>query len=223
MDMHRLLRGLATGVLLLTNAVQGFGAENELCAPFRDGQVEQTLVKSMLSAAEDGHLYRIKTATSRVGFCVESEFTRVRAEFLDFQGGLSLWPDPGEAEQVLVVINAASLDTDGSIIEHMLKSTRFFDVENYPQILFVSTGIIWSSPTTAELQGNLTLHGVTRAVIFKVELVEVSDTPGEQVERIVAKAGTTIRRSDFGMDGLSTVVSDTVDLCMSVEAVRYRG
>ena len=175
----------------------------------------------MLSAADDGHLYRIQPATSRAGFCVDSEFSRVKAEFRNFQGGLSLWPDPGEDELVMIVIRAASLDVDGSMIEYMLKSQRFFDVENYPEILFVSTSIHWTSQTTAEMKGNLTLHGVTRVVTFQVLLTSMEKEPGSRVEKIVAKASTTISRSDFDMDALSQLVDDNVELCMSVEAIRH--
>jgi polyisoprenoid-binding protein YceI len=45
--------------------------------------------------------------------------------------------------------------------------------------------------------------------------------PGSRVEKIVAKASTTISRSDFDMDALSQLVDDNVELCMSVEAIRH--
>ena len=221
MTLQGLWQSIALGVLLLESVAPSYAQDQELCAPFKDGKVAPAQVQAMLSAAEDGHLYRIQPSTSRVGFCVDSKFSRVKAEFRNFQGGLSLWPDPGEDELAMVVIRAASLDTDGSITEHMLKSQRFFDVENYPEILFVSTGIHWTSQTTAELKGDLTLHGVTRAVTFQVQLTGVQNESGSQVEKIEAKAGTIINRSDFGMDNLSQLVDDNVELCMSVEAVRH--
>ena len=221
MALHRFWRSILLGVLLLESTISGYAQDQGLCAPFQDSKVAPARVQAMLSAAKDGHLYRIQPSTSRVGFCIESKFSRVKAEFRNFQGGLSLWPDPGEDELAMVVIRAASLDTNGSIIEHMLKSQRFFDVENYPEILFVSKGIHWTSQTTVELEGDLTLHGVTKAVTFQVQLTSVKKAPGSQVEKIVAKAGTTISRSDFGIDALSQLVDDNVELCMSVEAIRY--
>jgi len=221
MALHIFWRSILPGVLLLESTTSGYAQDQGLCAPFQDSKVAPARVQAMLSAAKDGHLYRIQPSTSRVGFCVDSKFSRVKAEFRKFQGGLSLWPDPGEDELAMVVIRAASLDTNGSIIEHMLKSQRFFDVENYPEILFVSKGIHWTSQTTVELEGDLTLHGVTKAVTFQVQLTSVKKAPGSQVEKIVAKAGTTISRSDFGMDALSQLVDDNVELCMSVEAIRY--
>ena len=123
----------------------------------------------------------------------------------------------------MVMVKTASLDTGGSMIEYLLKSERFFDVENYPEILFVSTGFTWSSDTTGTLKGDLTLHGVTRPVTFEVTVFPVKSKDEKQIGKVLVKAGTIIRRSDFGMDTLSQVVNDNVELCMSVEAVRYNG
>ncbi|MGB5297870.1 MAG: YceI family protein [Thiogranum sp.] len=221
MALHRFWQPLILGVLLLGSTAPGYADDEELCVPFRDSKVAPERVQAMLSAAEDGHLYRIQPSTSRMGFCIDSKLSRVKAEFRIFQGGLSLWPGPGEDELAMVVIRAASLDTDSSIIEDMLKSQRFFDVENYPEILFASKSLHWTSQTTGDLKGDLTLHGVTKAVTFHVQLTSMKKEPGSRVEKIVAKAGTTIRRSDFNMDSLSLLVYDSVELCMIVEAIRH--
>ena len=223
MAIDRTLARVVIVWLLLSAGLQGLAGEEELCAPFLNGKVDQSRVDAMRAAAKGGHLYRIQPDTSRVGFCVDSQFATVKAEFKDFQGGMTLWPDdPGDKEQAMVLVKTASLDTGGSMIEYLLKGERFFDVENYPEILFVSTAFTWTSETTGKLKGDLTLHGVTRPVTFNVTLLPVS-TREKNPGKVLVKAGTTIQRSDFGMDTLSRVVSDKVELCMSVEAVRYRG
>jgi polyisoprenoid-binding protein YceI len=212
------------GWVLLSAGLQGLAAEEELCAPFLNGKVDQSRVESMRDAAKGGHLYRIQPDTSRVGFCVDSQFALVKAEFKDFQGGLTLWPNhPDDKDQAMVLVKTASLDTGGSMIEYLLKGERFFDVQNYPEILFVSTDFTWTSDTAGTLKGDLTLHGVTRPVTFKVTVLPVKNKDKKQADKVLVKAGTTIRRSDFGMDTLSRVVNDNVELCMSVEALRYRG
>jgi polyisoprenoid-binding protein YceI len=214
-------RSLSIGVLLLASATYSYAQDNGPCSPFRDGVVAEEKLQEMLSAAEDGHLYRIQSSISTVGFCADTKLARVKGEFRNFQGGLSLWPDPGEKEQAMIVIKAASLDTNGSIVESMLKSKRYFDVENYPEILFVSTHIAWTSNTAAELKGDLTLHGVTRPVILQVRLTSVEKQSDGHIDKFVARAGTTINRSDFGMDELSQLVDDNVELCMEVVANRF--
>jgi polyisoprenoid-binding protein YceI len=224
MAIDKALALIILGWVLLSASLQGQAGEEELCAPFLNGKVDQSRVDAMRSAAKGGHLYRIQPDTSRVGFCVNSEFALVKAEFKDFEGGLTLWPNHrGGKEQAMVLVKTASLDTGGSMIEYMLKGERFFDVENYPEILFVSTGFTWTSDTTGTLKGDLTLHGVTRLVTFKVTLLPIRSKDEKNAGKVLVKAGTTIHRSDFGMDTLSRVINDSVELCMSVEAVRYSG
>lgn len=196
--------------------------ENDLCTPFKDGKVDASLLSTMLDAARDGYLYRIENDTSQVGFCVSSKFAEVKGHFHEFSGGLALPPGDAAAnnDQAMIVINTASLDTDGSLVESLIRGERFFDVEKYPEILFVSRDFEWTGKDTATISGDLTVHGVTKPVVFAVTLTPVKDSADSE-KRLVVKAKTTILRSQFGMDNMSQVVSDDVNLCMSVEVVRY--
>jgi polyisoprenoid-binding protein YceI len=205
-------------------AVEAGTESSGLCAPFKDGKVDSTLVTSMLEAAKDGYLYRIDKDSSRVGFCVNSEFSRVQGAFHDFSGGVALTPAKWVArdQQAMVVIRTDSLDTSGSIVENLIKSKRFFDVEKYPEILFVSHSFEWTGTDKAKIHGDLTVHGVTRPVALDVTLTPAEKPKGASGgESILIKATTVIKRSDFGMDNLSRLVSDQVELCLSVEVVRY--
>jgi polyisoprenoid-binding protein YceI len=222
MAISKTLMRIILGWMLLSSGRHGLTGDEELCAPFLHRKVDSSRVEAMRAAAKGGHLYRIHPDTSRVGFCVDSQFALVKAEFKDFQGGLTLWPDHrGHKEQAMILVRTPSLDTGGSMIEYLLKSERFFDVQNYPEILFVSTGFTWTSDTTGTLKGDLTLHGVTRPVTFNVTLLPVKNKDEKSAGMVLLKAGTTIRRSDFGMDTLSRVVNDKVELCMRVAAFRY--
>jgi polyisoprenoid-binding protein YceI len=217
---------LPLGILVLgwLPASQASTDDTDLCAPFKDGKVDTSLVSSMLEAAEDGYLYRIRTDSSQVGFCVDSEFKRVEAAFNDFKGGVSLTPADWvkRDQQAMVVIRTASLDTRGSVIENLIKSERFFDVEKYPEILFVSRHFEWLSADKAKIHGDLTVHGVTRPVALDVSLIPEKQQQNAGEESILIKASTVINRADFGMDSLSRLVSNQVELCMTVEVVRYK-
>jgi len=209
-------------VLLLFSSI-AFAADNRICAPFRDGAVDQALVAEMLKAAKDGHLYRIHSTTSRVGFCVDSLIGRVEAEFQGFRGGLALRREVwGDESQMLVMIDSGSLKTDYDFIKDMLKSERFLHAQQYPKILFVSTALRWESDTSASLFGMLTMHGITRPVRFRMELTNIIGGRADHEQEIVVVGHADIRRSDFGMSNLSGFVSDNVELCMSVSALRYQ-
>jgi len=214
-------RLILTGLLLI-KGMSGSAVAEDLCAPFEDGRIDESVMSTMLNAAEAGYLYRMQASTSQVGFCVDSAFQRVEGVFQEFQGGMALLPEADKTGQTVVVIRTDSLDTKGALVENLVRSSRFFDVANYPEILFVSTDFEWTSPTRAVLRGNLTLHGVTKPVIFKVELSGSEGKHVGEAENILVKATTTINRSDFGMDTLSRLVSDSVQLCMSIKAKKYR-
>jgi polyisoprenoid-binding protein YceI len=217
----KMIKSIFIGLLLSVFSASAIG-EGEICAPFKDAVVDKSIISKMLAAADDGHLYRIDPTTSKVGFCVDSPVGLVEGEFKDFTGGLTfLQENISKDEQALVLVNTASLETNGAFIESMLKGKKFFDVDNFPEMLFVSTDFQWLSKTEAVLIGDLTMHGVTRRVGFHVKLVK-QDVESSQEQRILVKATTLIRRSEFGLNALSPMVSDDVNLCMSVDAVRYR-
>jgi polyisoprenoid-binding protein YceI len=194
--------------------------DEEVCAPFKDSQIDENLLTMMLQAANEGHLYRIKPGTSKMGFCVNSPLGKVEADFRDFKGGLAL-KDAKQQGTAMVKIEVDSLETDSALIESMLKSESFFDTEQYPDILFISTGFEWISDEKAVLKGNLTMHGITKPVAFYVDITKAKSEPGEEI--LTVKATTTIQRSEFGMYTLSPIVDDRVSLCMTIDAYKHQG
>jgi polyisoprenoid-binding protein YceI len=221
MNMTRLLRQLTLIGMMSLLAVPGFAEDTELCAPFKDGKVDESLLATMLSAAKEGHLYRIDDDTSRVGFCVDSQLARIEGKFNEFKGGIALDPVKDEDGQTLVVIKAASVETKSAFIRGMIKGENFFDVENNPEILFVSKRLDWTSGDTAELKGDLTMRGTTKPVTFHVTLEPLTGAIIGKSEKVLVKATANLSRADFGMTSLTSLISDDVQLCMTVEAMKY--
>jgi polyisoprenoid-binding protein YceI len=222
MNTTRLLRQMALLGLMLLLPVLGHAEEGELCAPFRDGKVDESLLATMLSAAKTGHLYRIDHDTSSVGFCVDSQLARIEGKFKDFQGGMTLNPVSETDGQTLVAIKTGSVETKSAFIKSMIKGENFFDVENNPEILFVSKKFEWTSKDTAELKGNLTMRGITKPMTFHVSLTPIPGGNTSQANKVQVKATANISRSDFGMTALTSLISDDVQLCMTVEAMQYQ-
>jgi len=135
---------------------------------------------------------------------------------------MALHPYENTAEQMMVLVHTDSRATSPAFVENMLKGESFFDTRSHPDILFFSTGFHWSTRTTAMITGDLTLHGVTRPVDFNVTFAAQVNQQADSSERILVNASTTIKRSDFNMDALRQVVDDSVELCLSIEAVQYR-
>jgi len=206
-------------ILSVSVSVPLYADDDDLCAPFKEAQVDENMLATMLKAAKDGHLYRIKPGSSKVGFCINSPLGKVEAEFLNFRGGLAL-QDTSQQGTALVSIEVDSLETDSALIEAMLKSESFFDTEQYPEIIFVSNGVEWISETKAVLKGELTMHGITKDVAFYLDMNKQKNAEGEDILNV--KATTTIQRSEFGMYTLSPMVDDRVSLCMSIDAYKYK-
>ena len=221
MNMRKLFKQIVVTLTLLTSTGLAQAEEAEVCSPFMDGVVNHSSLASMLSAATDGHLYRIQQESSRVGFCVDSKLSRIEGNFRDFQGGMVLNSGDNGNGQTMILIRTDTLDTEGAVIKSIIKGESFFDVQHYPEVLFVSNGFHWTGPETAVLKGDLTMRGITKPVIFNVTLAALDASQVNQAQKILVKATTTIDRADFGMESLSSLVNSSVQLCMSVEALKY--
>lgn len=165
------------------------------------------------------HLYVIQHETSKMQFRVDSPVGEVWASFKDFKGGFALLDKGVYSEPAIVDVNTESLDTEGAFIGMLLRGESFFDVENFPRMRFVGSSFEWFSDTQAVLKGQMTIQNVTRPIAFYVDLVN-PNAENKYSERITMKATTTIKRSEFGLYTLLPVVSDKVNLYMSVDAVK---
>jgi polyisoprenoid-binding protein YceI len=120
--------------------------------------------------------------------------------FQDFSGTLTYSShDPAKCK-IDVTVQAASLDTRAPGRDKVLRSDDFFDVEKFPTISFRSTRVAATSKDTYEVEGDLTIHGITRRITAPVKMIGVRAMPG-----IGDFAGfeTTfnIDRRDFGVLG----------------------
>jgi len=208
---------LAVGVSVSAFAEISDAEDGNVCAPFKDANIDQNIMTLMLQAATDGDLYRIKPGSSKMGLCINSALGKVEANFQVFQGGLAL-NEFMQSGTSLIKVDVESLETDSGLIEAMLKGESFLDSEQFPEIIFVSTGIEWIEDKKGVLKGNLTLRGITKAVAFYVDLIKSEAGEGF----VTVKATTTIQRSEFGMYTLPSMVDDRVSLCMTIDAYRYQ-
>jgi polyisoprenoid-binding protein YceI len=86
--------------------------------------------------------------------------------FKDFDATIvAAKPDFSDAK-VTFVAQTSSVNTDNERRDGHLKSEDFFDVAKFPTLTFVSTGITSVGTGKYKLTGNLTLHGVTKPVVF---------------------------------------------------------
>lgn len=119
---------------------------------------------------DQGHT-EVRLEWSHAGVSVQS------AEFTSVKGKLDLEPENVGQSALDVTIDAASISTGFGPLDDHLKSADFLEVETYPQITFKSTGVTQTGDMTADVTGDLTIHGVTKPVTLKTTLTHRGDHP----------------------------------------------
>ena len=214
--------GLLQAALLLISGLSSFAAAEQHFPVSLDSKVGHPVLATMLEASRAGRFYQIEPADSEVWFSIDSIVKPVKGEFTHFKGGITLQPDADNNGQALFVVESDSISTSNIVIDEVVRSKSFFDVEHHPEILFVSSGFSWLSETRGLLKGKLTLRGVTKAVVFNVELSDIEGNKVGNSETILVKINTSISRSMFGMKLMTSVVGDTVRLSMTIQAKKHR-
>jgi len=124
--------------------------------------------------------------------------TNVRGRFNTFTASLTVG-DVLSDIRVEAAIDMSSVDTNQPDRDAHLRGTDFFSTEENPQMLFSSTAI---RPTgdTYEVEGDLTINGVTRPVLLDVEFDGVQAFPADGSTHAGFSATAEITRDDFGID-----------------------
>ena len=152
--------------------------------------------------------------------------TNVKGQFSGITGVLTLNEQDVTKSRVETSIEAASINTREVDRDTHLKSTDFLDVEKFPTLTFVSTRITPRGENELQVEGDLTIHGITKTVVFTVD---GPTPPGKDPwgnMRIGWSATTKISRKDFGLNwnaALETggiLVGDEVTITLDVEAVK---
>lgn len=166
----------------------------------------------------------IDKAHSEAVFQVRHLITKVRGRFSDFSGQIEFDEERPDVSSVTVTIDAASIDTNEPDRDKHLRSDDFFGVEHHPNITFQSTRVVKKHATSFEVAGNLTIHGVTKAVTLPVTFLGVAKDPWGK-DRAGFEAEITINRKDYGLAwnaALETggfLVGDEVKISLSIQGV----
>jgi polyisoprenoid-binding protein YceI len=152
--------------------------------------------------------------------------SNVKGEFKGVTGKLNHNEADITKSGVEVSIDATSVNTGDAQRDGHLKSADFFDVEKFPTLTFKSTRVSRNKDGVLTVAGDLTIHGVTRNVVFEVDgpSAPMKDPWGNT--RIGLSANTRINRKDFGLTwnaALETgglMVSDEVAITLDVQFIK---
>ncbi|MCW2806912.1 MAG: hypothetical protein JWQ93_867 [Marmoricola sp.] len=169
--------------------------------------------------------YVLDVTHTRIGFSARHAMvTTVRGQFGEFEGSAHIdTANPGSSS-AKVTIKAASINTSQADRDGHLRSGDFFDVEQYPEIDYVVTGVTRTDATTWRLSGDLTIKGVSKPVSVDFESTGSARDPFGNL-RVGFEGSTTINRKDWGLvwnAALETggvLVSEKIKLEFDVSAI----
>lgn len=176
----------------------------------------------LLAQSALADVYVIDKVHSTMGFQVRHLFSKVPGKFDDFSGQVQFDEADPEKSSVQVKIKAASIDTGNEQRDKDLRSQNFFDAAKYPGITFESKSVKKTGDSTFDITGDLTMHGVTKEVVLKAELL--GKGAGMQGKTVSGwEATTALKRSDFGLSWNKAIegtqiVGDDVQIDLRVEA-----
>ncbi|MBI3543102.1 MAG: YceI family protein [Deltaproteobacteria bacterium] len=171
--------------------------------------------------------FEVDPGHSRVGFKVRHLVSKTSGEFRDFGGRLVFDDKKPDGGKVDFTIKAASINTNEPKRDEHLKSPDFFDVKKFPTLSFTSKKLVPGSEGKYKLEGDLTIHGVTKPVTFDVDYHGVQKDPWGGT-RAGFTATTKVNRRDYGLTwnkALETgglLVGEDVEIELEIEALQKK-
>lgn len=190
-------------------------------------------MKKMLFASVFGALIAGSAMAAPVTYNLDPNHTFPSFE-ADHMGGLSVWRGKfnesagtvvidraAKAGSVEVNVQAASIDFGHEKMNVHAKGPDMFDVEKFPVATYKGKFSAFKGDVPTEVQGELTLHGVTKPVTLKINQFACKVHPMLKREVCGADASATFKRSDFGISyGEAYGFNMDVKLLIQVEGIK---
>ena len=179
---------------------------------------------SALPARAASAAYELDPVHTRVMIAVEhAGFSKAIGTVSGSSGHLQFDPEDWTTAKLEVSVPLNRLDLGDEKWNKAVLARNLLDVEQFPTATFVSTRIEPIDPQHASVYGTLTLHGVPKEVKLEVTLNALKRHPLPPFRRTAGfSAPATLSRADFGIDAWKSVIGDSVELRLEVEATRTR-
>ena len=167
-------------------------------------------------------VWAVDPVHSHVGFVARHMMiARVHGAFRDFSAQITVGENPLDTK-VSAVVKTDSVDTGNADRDAFVKSNDFFDVAQFPEMTFESTGFA-ADGDKYTMSGDLTINGITKPVTFDVEFDGYTGDPWNN-HRAGVYAQATVNRNDWGITWNAPLangafaVAERVTLTLHVEA-----
>ncbi|MCO5364347.1 YceI family protein [Pseudomonas alliivorans] len=147
-------------------------------------------------------------------------YSFIHGTFKDWDGTFSFDAAKPEASKIAVELKTASLFTNHAERDKHILSKDFLDAGKFPEARFVSTSVKSTGEKTADVTGDLTLHGVTKPIVIKATFNGEGKDPWGGY-RAGFNGTSTLNLNDFGIKGPGPT-SQTLDLDITFEGVQKK-
>jgi len=150
--------------------------------------------------------------------------THVNGSILIGQAKIDTPSDSNVPTSIDATLPAGSIDTRNSDRDSDLRGPDWLEVNKYPTITFASTKIVPGQGGAFSVDGNLTIHGVTKPVTLAARF-DGTSVDGRGRHHASYSATVTIDRRDYGLlwanttPGGSIIAGENVDIDLEIEAV----
>ncbi len=148
------------------------------------------------------------------------DFSHPSGKWMIAEGTLHLDKDKPQNSKVNVLIHVNDMITGIPELDKHLKEPLFFDTEKYPNATFVSNKVTLTGKNNADVQGLLTVRGISKPIVLHVKLNKMGISPITNKETFGFTATTNLKRSDFGMTTLLPGLGDQVQINIEAEAFK---
>ncbi|MCW2283894.1 polyisoprenoid-binding protein YceI [Rhodoblastus acidophilus] len=157
--------------------------------------------------------YTIDSAHSQVLFSV-SHFglSNFSGGFSGVEGKLKLDPAKQLNSQLEVSVATGTVATPVDKLTGELRDPEWLDAAQFPKATFVSKKVTQTGAETADIAGELTLHGVTKPVTLHAHFVGAGLNPMKKVYTVGFDATGVIKRTEFGVSKYAPMIGDEVTL-----------
>ncbi len=182
---------------------------------------------SLVSLAEAPAFSRDPATVEAGAYAVEPNHTRILfsvshlgfstwyGDFTGASGTLTLDPKAPEKSAVEIRVPVAGVSTTNAKLDGELKGDKWLDAGKFPEMVFKSEKVVPTGKDTADVEGQLTLHGVTRPLTLHASFNGVGVNVMDKHTTVGFEAKGRIKRSDFGVSTYVPLVGDEVDLILS--------
>jgi polyisoprenoid-binding protein YceI len=160
--------------------------------------------------------YTLESTHARVMFTVSHfGFSTWVGEFPLAEGSLELDMENLSSSRLRVTMSVAKVTTTNAVLDEELRSSEWLDCRRYPTMTFESTRVTLTGSGEAEIQGDFSLHGVTKKITLYARFNASGINPIRKTYTIGFEVAGSIKRSDFGVTHYVPMIGDDVRLMIS--------